>query len=716
MASKYPNVAPGEIVPGGFTYPNNAQVVGDDLYIRDINGKEVSGRQVDNGDKITVLDVSYSRQLTLVQYPAGSVVRQGYVRNIPSIIKYYNQGQWHNGSTPEEVLDENGEHLGSLKPYESATPLYKENGMTHVVYETDKGMNTKSGYVRYEGSAPTITTIPTPSTSGAQKIVYGSSGKGRQLAAYKLGNGRNSLVLVCAVHGWEDNWPADGIELVKIGNSVVEYFANNVPSNFSLYVIPIANPDGLSEGYTNNGPGRCTIVGGVDINRDFPLGFTPHGTSRYWTGDAPLSVPESRNLRDFIQGVKNNTSGEMIVIDLHGWEGAAIGNAEVGQYFRNQFGFEQRSGYGEDRGFLIAWAKSIGAKSALIELPTNTYSHSDVVNDGYSQKIINAVKNLMSANGSANNVNGWVPDGAKWYYYENGSMVTGWKQVDKIWYYLGSDGVMVTGWKQLGGVWYYLQPSGAMATGWLTLGDKTYYLDGSGHMLIGEQTIDRIKYTFNSSGELILNDPAPDIPGFQTLEEIDNSIRNILTNHFGFSASIDTDKPIARLITPNATIEASVGTTHTFSKEGDAFNLTVTNNEFSMETGDALLPIKFVADYQKQITGLAASIKFGVISLKLDIDGSVEMKISMKTNVAVVIEKVKYLKIKITPNKNIHPKITNELLQSSFEESHKYLPSPIKNEYKIMLNLELYLVFALTVVIVTAETIYNIYKAFKLSI
>lgn len=398
MASKYPNVAPGEIVPGGFTYPNNAQVVGDDIYIRDINGKEVSGRQVDNGDHITVLDVSYSRQLTLVQYPAGSVVRQGYVKNVPSLIKYYNQGQWHNGSTPEEVLDENGGHLGSLKPYESATPLYKENGMTHVVYETDKGMNTKSGYVRYEGSAPTITTIPTPSTSGAQKIVYGTSGKGRELAAYRIGYGRNSLVLVCAVHGWEDNWPADGIELVKIGNSVIEHFANNVPSDFSLYVIPAANPDGLSEGYTNNGPGRCTIVGGVDINRDFPLGFTPHGISRYWTGDAPLSVPESRNLRDFIQGIKNNTSGEMIVIDLHGWEGAAIGNPEIGQYFRKQFGFGQRSGYGEDRGFLIGWAKSIGAKSALIELPTNTYSHSDVVNGRYAQKVINALSNITNSN------------------------------------------------------------------------------------------------------------------------------------------------------------------------------------------------------------------------------------------------------------------------------------------------------------------------------
>lgn len=143
-------VAPGEVVPGGFTYENNAEVVGDELYLRDANGNLIPGRSVSVGDKITVLDVSYSKQLALVQYPAGNVVRQGYVTNATNLIRYFNQSMWHNGSTPEEVLDENGGHLGSLDPYESATPLYKKNGMTHVVYNTSKGPNTKSGYVKYE--------------------------------------------------------------------------------------------------------------------------------------------------------------------------------------------------------------------------------------------------------------------------------------------------------------------------------------------------------------------------------------------------------------------------------------------------------------------------------------------------------------------------------------------------------------------------------------
>uniref|UniRef100_UPI0039ECCD7B SH3 domain-containing protein n=1 Tax=Clostridium perfringens TaxID=1502 RepID=UPI0039ECCD7B len=395
-------VAPGEVVPGGFTYENNAEVVGDELYLRDANGNRIPGRSVSVGDKITVLDVSYSRQLVLVQYPAGNVVRQGYVTNATNLIRYFNQSMWHNGSTPEEVLDENGGHLGSLDPYESATPLYKKNGMTHVVYNTSKGPNTKSGYVKYEGSAATRVDIPRPSITNAQKIVYGTSGRGRELAAYKVGNGANSLIYVCAIHGWEDHLAADGIELTRIGNGLIEHFQNAGTNNWSLYIIPVANPDGLSEGYTNNGPGRCTIVGAVDCNRDFPIGFTPYGDSRHWTNKEPLSVPESRSLRDFISEIKGKTSGSTYLIDMHGWEDKTIGDSHISRAFQNQFGFVNGCYDGVYQGgFLISWANSIGVRAALIELPQSCYSHSDAVNGRYLQKAINAVTNLIGGSGGS---------------------------------------------------------------------------------------------------------------------------------------------------------------------------------------------------------------------------------------------------------------------------------------------------------------------------
>ena len=50
---------------------------------------------------------------------------------------------------------------------------------------------------------------------------------------------------------------------------------------------------------------------------------------------------------------------------------------------------------------MIGWAKSIGAKAALIELPGSTKSHSDVVNGRYLQKIINAVTNLIGGSGGS---------------------------------------------------------------------------------------------------------------------------------------------------------------------------------------------------------------------------------------------------------------------------------------------------------------------------
>lgn len=135
----------------GFTYPNNAVVSGDFFYVRDSYGNIIPGRYVSDGDKITILDVSYSKQLVYVEYPTASGVRTGYISNVPSLIHYYYQGQWKNGSTSETVYDQNGAVIGSIDPYEAATPIYRKNGMLHVVYNTSKGTNTKSGYVHYNG-------------------------------------------------------------------------------------------------------------------------------------------------------------------------------------------------------------------------------------------------------------------------------------------------------------------------------------------------------------------------------------------------------------------------------------------------------------------------------------------------------------------------------------------------------------------------------------
>ena len=146
-----PKVNSGDFIGNEPTFPTNATVKGDFLYVRTENSEQVEGRFLNDGDRITVLDISYDKQLVLVQYQTGAVYRQGYVKNVTNAIIYDKQGKWVNGSTSEEVLDDTNEHLGVIFPYEKATPLYDVDGLICIVYDTDKGKNTKSGYVNFEG-------------------------------------------------------------------------------------------------------------------------------------------------------------------------------------------------------------------------------------------------------------------------------------------------------------------------------------------------------------------------------------------------------------------------------------------------------------------------------------------------------------------------------------------------------------------------------------
>lgn len=101
-------------------------------------------------------------------------------------------------------------------------------------------------------------------------------------------------------------------------------------------------------------------------------------------------------------------------------------------------------------------------------------------------------------------VTGWKSSGGKWYYMdpETGIMVTGWLDLDGTWYYLNGSGAMLTGWQQVRGKWYYFENSGAMKTGWLSDGGKWYYLTSSGAMATGWQQAGGEWYYFESSGAM----------------------------------------------------------------------------------------------------------------------------------------------------------------------------------------------------------------------
>ena len=135
----------------GFSYPNNAKIINDDLFIRDVNGTQIPNRYVSNGDNITIVEILYDKQLILVEYPTDSgIVKSGYVKNVPSCISYYYNNQYKNGSTPELTYNDSNITFGSLDPYETATPLYRnKSGFLKIMYNTPKGQ--KAGYVHWNG-------------------------------------------------------------------------------------------------------------------------------------------------------------------------------------------------------------------------------------------------------------------------------------------------------------------------------------------------------------------------------------------------------------------------------------------------------------------------------------------------------------------------------------------------------------------------------------
>ncbi|EPB8165586.1 M14 family zinc carboxypeptidase [Clostridium perfringens] len=230
--------------------------------------------------------------------------------------------------------------------------------------------------------------------------VYGKSGKGRDLEYYRIGHGKKVLFSVFGVHGYEDAWSGDSQELKIIAEKSVnrlrsEYNTKGIDlSEWSVYIIPSANPDGRIDGWTNNGPGRTTVTTKNDINRSFPTGFTPFYSARNYTGPTALGSPEAKALYGFINKTMEGAT-EKFLLDVHGWENKTIGNPSIARYFDNEFGFRNINKY--PGGFVITYGNAIGAKSVLVEFPV-PYSHQDILRRDFSGKFANGLVNILLNN------------------------------------------------------------------------------------------------------------------------------------------------------------------------------------------------------------------------------------------------------------------------------------------------------------------------------
>lgn len=216
---------------------------------------------------------------------------------------------------------------------------------------------------------------------------YGQSELGKELMCHSFTpkSYDSTVLLNFAIHGYEDEYAADGQVLVDTAYSLIDYYRKNSDKlgNTRLLIIPCANPDGLYDGNSNNGFGRCN-ANGVDLNRDFDANYISRSDSRYYTPYA-FSASESRALRDLV----NDYSAD-VVIDFHGWLNYTIGDYELAQIFYDELGLSHYVSFSTTNagGYFANWAHQQGALGLLVEF---TNSHSVSVD-----KVTNAVNRILN--------------------------------------------------------------------------------------------------------------------------------------------------------------------------------------------------------------------------------------------------------------------------------------------------------------------------------
>jgi hypothetical protein len=116
--------------------------------------------------------------------------------------------------------------------------------------------------------------------------------------AYRLGRGPIERALIGGLHGGYE-W-----NTVTLMTETLDYLTANpdvIPAQVTLYVIPVANPDGLAAG-TDRIRGRMN-ANQVDLNRNWDYQWQMTATHGIWpvfAGEFPFSEPETIALRDFI--------------------------------------------------------------------------------------------------------------------------------------------------------------------------------------------------------------------------------------------------------------------------------------------------------------------------------------------------------------------------------------------------------------------------------
>lgn len=156
---------------------------------------------------------------------------------------------------------------------------------------------------------PSPTLPPTPTPDNLPQII-GASYEGRPIYSYRFGSGPIPIVFVGGIHGGYE-W-----NTILLAYQAMDYFTaqpSRIPANVTLFIIPVANPDGLFAVTQKEGdfavtdlaedtfPGRFNGRN-VDLNRNWDCQWSATAVWRNQPvsgGSQPFSEPESRALRHF---------------------------------------------------------------------------------------------------------------------------------------------------------------------------------------------------------------------------------------------------------------------------------------------------------------------------------------------------------------------------------------------------------------------------------
>ncbi len=310
----------------------------------------------------------------IINYQHGDVNGDGSVnlKDVTALRRLLADGDV-DASSVEGNPDANGDGEVNLKDV-TLLQRYLAGGWGVELPDTDSSDNALSDDLAgYEVLSTACSEAGITSTS----FRFGTSVLGRDLVCWSIQpeSYSKTILLNFAIHGWEDSYAADGQLLVDLGNALVEYYSANADLNgCRLLIIPCANPDGIAEGTTNYGFGRCN-ADGVDLNRDFDAEHIAYTTARNYT-PAPFTGVESQALRDLVWA-----ANPAVVVDFHGWLNYTIGDSGLAELFSTYVGVNHKNELSTSaHGYFAYWAELQGAEAILVEFKdTDSVVHSDVI-------------------------------------------------------------------------------------------------------------------------------------------------------------------------------------------------------------------------------------------------------------------------------------------------------------------------------------------------